>query len=403
MELARRVAHDIPDGAYVNLGIGMPETIAECIPEDKEVILHTENGLLGMGPPPPAGQEDPELINAGKRPVTTMPGASFFHHADSFAMIRGGHLDICVLGALEVAANGDLANWSTGAGDAIPAVGGAMDLVTGVKAVYVMTSHCTSGGEPKLVAECRYPLTGKAVVSRVYTDLAVIDIGSGWVRGARTGPRNHSQRRRPTDRSPHRRRPHRRASGRLRISGGSERTRTTGGRSMTDTPRATQSEALYRRALRVMPGGVSRNTVLRKPHPIYAAHASRCHITDVEGVERIDFANNMASLIHGHSHPAIVAAVTKQLRRGTAHTLATEVELRFAEHLCERVDSFEQIRFVNSGTEAVMCRSQPDDHGAKPRERSPDGARSPKQKAPTTEPTTTPKSARPPPPTHGAP
>ena len=141
MELARRVAHDIPDGAYVNLGIGMPETIAECIPEDKEVILHTENALLDMGPPLPAGQKDPELINAGKRPVTTMPGASFFHHADSFAMIRGGHLDICVLGALEVAANGDLANWSTGAGDAIPAVGGAMDLVTGVKAVYVMTTH----------------------------------------------------------------------------------------------------------------------------------------------------------------------------------------------------------------------------------------------------------------------
>ena len=131
----------------MNLGIGMPETIAECIPDDKEVILHTENGLLGMGPPPPpAAQEDPELINAGKRPVTTVPGASFFHHADSFAMIRGGHLDICVLGALEVAATGDLANWSTGAaGDAMPAVGGAMDLVSGVKAVYVMTRHCTSG------------------------------------------------------------------------------------------------------------------------------------------------------------------------------------------------------------------------------------------------------------------
>ena len=124
---------------------------------------------------------------------------------------------------------------------------------------------------------------------------------------------------------------------------------------MTETPSATQSEALYRRALKVMPGGVSRNTVLRKPHPLYAAHASGCRITDVEGAERIDFANNMASLIHGHSHPAIVAAVTKQLRRGTAHTLATEVELRLAEHLCERVHSFEQIRFVNSGTEAVMC------------------------------------------------
>lgn len=174
-EIAQRVALDIPDGAYVNLGIGMPETVAQCIPDGREVILHTENGLLGMGPPPPEGGEDPDLINAGKRPVTTVPGASFFHHADSFAMIRGGHLDICVLGALEVAANGDLANWSTGTG-AVPAVGGAMDLVTGVKAVYVMTSHCTRQGEPKLVAECRYPLTGQAVVDRVYTDLAVIDI-----------------------------------------------------------------------------------------------------------------------------------------------------------------------------------------------------------------------------------
>ena len=174
-QIAERVALDIPDGAYVNLGIGMPETVAQCIPDDREVILHTENGLLGMGPPPPEGEEDPELVNAGKRPVTAVPGASFFHHADSFAMIRGGHLDVCVLGALEVAASGDLANWSTGAG-AVPAVGGAMDLVTGVKSVYVVTSHCTREGDPKLVDECRYPLTGKAVVDRVYTDLAVIDI-----------------------------------------------------------------------------------------------------------------------------------------------------------------------------------------------------------------------------------
>ena len=174
-EIAHRIGRDIPDGAYVNLGIGMPETVAECIPEDKEVILHTENGLLGMGPPPPPGEEDPELINAGKQPITNVRGASFFHHADSFAMIRGGHLDICVLGALEVAANGDLANWSTGA-DAVPAVGGAMDLVSGVKAVYVMTRHCTRAGDPKLVAECRYPLTGRGVVNRVYSDLAVIDI-----------------------------------------------------------------------------------------------------------------------------------------------------------------------------------------------------------------------------------
>ncbi len=176
-EIAKRVALDIPDGAYVNLGIGMPETVAHHLPDDKEVILHTENGLLGMGPPPPEGEEDPELINAGKRPVTTVPGASFFHHADSFAMIRGGHLDICVLGALEVAVNGDLANWSAGTG-AVPAVGGAMDLVSGVKAVYVVTSHCTRNGEPKLVTECRYPLTGKGVADRVYTDLAVIDITS---------------------------------------------------------------------------------------------------------------------------------------------------------------------------------------------------------------------------------
>ena len=174
-EIAGRVALDIPDGSYVNLGIGMPEAVAQCIPDDREVILHTENGLLGMGPPPPEGHEDPELVNAGKRPVTTVPGASFFHHGDSFAMIRGGHLDVCVLGALEVSANGDLANWSTGTG-AVPAVGGAMDLVTGVKAVYVMTSHCTREGEAKLVSECSYPLTGRGVVDRVYTDLAIIEV-----------------------------------------------------------------------------------------------------------------------------------------------------------------------------------------------------------------------------------
>ena len=178
LEVARRVARDIPDGAYVNLGIGMPEMIAQCIPTDREVVLHTENGLLGVGPTPPAGQEDPELINAGKRPVTVVAGASFFHHADSFAMIRGGHLDLCVLGALQVAANGDLANWSTGAREAVPAVGGAMDLVSGVKAVYVMTSHCTRSGDPKLVARCTYPLTGRAVVSRIYTDLAVVDVSA---------------------------------------------------------------------------------------------------------------------------------------------------------------------------------------------------------------------------------
>lgn len=176
-EMAARAAKDIPEGAYVNLGIGMPELVAQHIPADREVILHTENGLLGMGPPPTGTAADPELINAGKQPVTALAGASYFHHGDSFAMIRGGHLDICVLGALEVAANGDLANWSTGEPDAIPAVGGAMDLVSGVKNVYVMTAHCTRGGTPKLVESCSYPLTGRGAVSRIYTDLAVIDIG----------------------------------------------------------------------------------------------------------------------------------------------------------------------------------------------------------------------------------
>ena len=174
--LAERVARDIRNGTYVNLGIGMPEIVADCIPADREVILHTENGMLGMGPTPAPSQLDPDLINAGKRYVTARPGASFFHQADSFAMIRGGHLDLCVLGALQVAANGDLANWSTGAADAIPAVGGAMDLVSGVKVVYVMTTHCTRDGDPKLVEACTYPLTGTGVVSRVYTDLAVVDV-----------------------------------------------------------------------------------------------------------------------------------------------------------------------------------------------------------------------------------
>lgn len=174
--MAKRAARDIVDGAYVNLGIGMPEMIAQHIPKGREIVLHTENGLLGMGPSPDPGAGDPELINAGKRQVTALAGASYFHHADSFAMIRGGHLDLCVLGALEVAANGDLANWSTGDEDAIPAVGGAMDLVSGVKAVWVMTSHCTRDGKPKLVEACTYPLTGIGVVDRIYTDLAIIEV-----------------------------------------------------------------------------------------------------------------------------------------------------------------------------------------------------------------------------------
>jgi len=177
-QMAALAAADIADGSYVNLGIGIPELIAHHIPEDREIILHTENGLLGMGPAPEPQEVDPECINAGKKPVTTLPGASFFDHADSFAMIRGGHLDLCVLGALEVAANGDLANWSTGATDAVPAVGGAMDLVSGVKAVHILTSHCTKQGAPKLVERCTRPLTGRGVVNRVYTDLAIFDIGT---------------------------------------------------------------------------------------------------------------------------------------------------------------------------------------------------------------------------------
>jgi len=179
-DMAKRAARDIPDGSYVNLGVGIPEMVAQFIPKGREVIYHTENGMLGMGPAPDGPHTDPELINAGNKPVTALPGASYFHHADSFAIIRGGHLDICVLGALQVSANGNLANWSTGAPDAIPSVGGAMDLVAGVKTIFVITQHCTKDGQLKLLKECSYPLTGKRVVKRIYTDLAVImvaDIG----------------------------------------------------------------------------------------------------------------------------------------------------------------------------------------------------------------------------------
>jgi len=175
-EMAKRLAQDIPDGSYVNLGIGIPELVTQFVPEGREFIYHTENGLLGMGPSPEEGRGDPELINAGKRRVTALAGASYFHHADSFSMIRGGHLDLCVLGALQVSNNGDLANWSTGKKDAIPAVGGAMDLVAGVKSIYVLTQHCTKNGEPKLVETCTFPLTGCGVVNRIYTDLAVVDV-----------------------------------------------------------------------------------------------------------------------------------------------------------------------------------------------------------------------------------
>ncbi|HIE5356075.1 TPA: 3-oxoacid CoA-transferase subunit B [Stenotrophomonas maltophilia] len=177
-QMAARVARDIPEGAYVNLGIGLPTTVANFLPADKEIFLQSENGLLGMGPAPAPGREDPDLINAGKQPVTLLTGGCYFHHADSFAMMRGGHLDICVLGAFQVSVQGDLANWSTGAPDAIPAVGGAMDLAIGAKQVFVMMDLFTKKGESKLVTECSYPLTGLRCVSRVYTDVAVFDLGA---------------------------------------------------------------------------------------------------------------------------------------------------------------------------------------------------------------------------------
>lgn len=171
-ELAKRVAQDIHDGAYVNLGIGMPTLVANHLPQGVEVVLHSENGILGMGAAPEPGNEDYDLINAGKQPVTLLLGGSFFHHADSFAMMRGGHLDICVLGAFQVSAAGDLANWSTGEAGSIPAVGGAMDLAIGAKQTWVMMDLLTKKGESKLVQQCTYPLTGLACVKRVYTDLA---------------------------------------------------------------------------------------------------------------------------------------------------------------------------------------------------------------------------------------
>lgn len=177
--LAERVARDIPEGAYVNLGIGAPTRVANYLPADREIFLQSENGLLGMGPAPAAGEEDPELINAGKEPVTLLKGGAFFHHGDSFAMMRGGHLDICVLGAFQVSTSGDLANWHTGAADAIPAVGGAMDLAIGAKQVFVMMDLLTKTGASKLVERCTYPLTGIGCVDRIYSDLAVIDLGPG--------------------------------------------------------------------------------------------------------------------------------------------------------------------------------------------------------------------------------
>jgi 3-oxoadipate CoA-transferase, beta subunit len=181
-ELAARVAHDIPTGSYVNLGIGQPTRVADFLSPEQHVVLHTENGMLNMGPEATGDAVDPDLINAGKVPVTELPGASYFHHADSFAMMRGGHLDVCVLGAFQVSAGGDLANWHTGAADAIPAVGGAMDLASGARQVFVIMTLFAKDGSPKLVDRCTYPLTGLACVSRVYTDHAVFEITGAGVR-----------------------------------------------------------------------------------------------------------------------------------------------------------------------------------------------------------------------------
>jgi len=187
-EMARKTALDIPDGSYVNLGIGIPEMVADFVPEGRELIYQTENGLLGMGKVPKKENEDRELVNAGKKCVTTISGASYFHHADSFAMIRGGHIDICVLGAMQVSKDGDLANWSTGAKNAIPAVGGAMDLVAGVKRIFVITQHVTKHGDSKIIEKCTFPLTGKQVVERIYTNLAVIDVKDNGLFVRELGP-----------------------------------------------------------------------------------------------------------------------------------------------------------------------------------------------------------------------
>ena len=187
--IAARVAQDIPEGAYVNLGIGLPTLVANHLPVDREIVLQSENGILGMGPAPTEGEEDWDLVNAGKQAVTLLSGGAYFHHADSFAMMRGGHLDICVLGAFQVSAGGDLANWHTGAPDAIPAVGGAMDLAIGAKQTFVMMEHVTKSGEPKIVEQCSYPLTGIGCVKRIYTDLATIEVrpqglfANDWIEG----------------------------------------------------------------------------------------------------------------------------------------------------------------------------------------------------------------------------
>jgi len=178
-QIAARVAADIPEGWYVNLGIGLPTLVAECIPANREVVLHSENGILGMGPAPAPEQLDTWLVNAGKENVTLVAGAALFHHADSFVMVRGRHLDLCVLGAYEVAQNGDIANWATSFNERVPAVGGAMDLAVGARNLWVMTQHVTKDGHPKLVTQCSYPRTATGTVGRIYTDLAVVDIADG--------------------------------------------------------------------------------------------------------------------------------------------------------------------------------------------------------------------------------
>ncbi|NPC59323.1 3-oxoacid CoA-transferase subunit B [Caenimonas soli] len=179
-QIAQQVAQDLPDGSYVNLGIGLPTLVANYLPAQREIVFQSENGLLGVGPAPEPGLEDPELVNAGKMPVTLLPGASVFHHADSFMMIRGGHIDFALLGAFQVAMNGDLANWTTGADAKPPAVGGAMDLAAGAKSVWVMMEHCTRDGAPRLLEKCSYPITAAGVVKRIYTELAVIDVRDGF-------------------------------------------------------------------------------------------------------------------------------------------------------------------------------------------------------------------------------
>ena len=175
-QIAWRIAQEIDEGSYVNLGIGSPEMVANYVPTDREIVFHSENGILGMGEAPAPGQEDGNLINAGKKPVTLLPGGSYFSHTDSFVMIRGGHIDVCVLGAYQVAKNGDLANWATLDTSKPPGVGGAMDLAVGAKRIFVMMDHCTKTGKPKLMNKCTYPLTGSRVVRTVFTDLAIIDV-----------------------------------------------------------------------------------------------------------------------------------------------------------------------------------------------------------------------------------